>query len=88
MPSPDAYPTTALCIDFSQQTADARFPLPQLPVKPKMMWENLGGFPMRSRCTIYSSRDELARLFGLDTADVPDQLPRYNIVPTQLVAVI
>ncbi len=43
---------------------------------------------MRSRCTIYSSRDELARLFGLDTADVPDQLPRYNIVPTQLVAVI
>ena len=43
---------------------------------------------MCGRFTMYSSRDELARLFGFDTDDVPDQLPRYNIAPTQLVAVV
>jgi putative SOS response-associated peptidase YedK len=32
-----------------------------------------------------SSGDELARLFGFETADVPDLLPRYNVAPTQLV---
>ena len=29
-----------------------------------------------------------ARLFGFVTDDVPEQLPRYNIAPTQLVAVV
>jgi putative SOS response-associated peptidase YedK len=43
---------------------------------------------MCGRFTMYSTRDQLARLFGFDTDDVPDQLPRYNIAPTQLVAVV
>ncbi len=40
------------------------------------------------RVTQFSERKELARLFGFDSDDVPDQLPRYNIAPTQLVAVV
>ena len=43
---------------------------------------------MCGRFSMYSSRDELARLFGSETDDVPDQLPRYNVAPTQLVAVV
>ena len=43
---------------------------------------------MCGRFTMYSSRDELARLFGFETDEIPDQLPRYNIAPTQLVAVV
>jgi putative SOS response-associated peptidase YedK len=36
-----------------------------------------------------SSRDELARLFGFETADdVPDLFPRYNVAPTQPVAAV
>jgi putative SOS response-associated peptidase YedK len=36
-----------------------------------------------------SSRDELARLFGFETADaVPELFPRYNVAPTQPVAAV
>src|SRR5262245_47819538 len=40
-----------------------------------------GGSPMCGRFTQFSSRDELARLFGFD-ADGADLLPRYNVAPT------
>src|SRR5947209_17477569 len=46
---------------------------------------------MCGRSTQFSSRDELARLFGFDTAeaaDAPDLFPRYNVAPTQVVAVV
>jgi putative SOS response-associated peptidase YedK len=40
------------------------------------------------RFTLVASSDELARLFGFETADGPALEPRYNIAPTQLVAVV
>ena len=43
---------------------------------------------MCGRFTMYSSRDELARLFGFDAEDAPDLFARYNIAPTQIVAVV
>jgi putative SOS response-associated peptidase YedK len=43
---------------------------------------------MCGRFTQFSSRDELTRIFGFDADDAPDLFPRYNIAPTQLVAVV
>jgi putative SOS response-associated peptidase YedK len=43
---------------------------------------------MCGRFTQFSSRDELARLFGFDADGAPDLPPRYNVAPTQVVAVV
>ena len=43
---------------------------------------------MCGRFTHLSTRNELARLFSFEAADLPDLSPRYNIAPTQLVAVV
>jgi putative SOS response-associated peptidase YedK len=43
---------------------------------------------MCGRFTLFSSRAELARLLGFDEADATELPPRYNIAPTQLVAVV
>jgi putative SOS response-associated peptidase YedK len=43
---------------------------------------------MCGRYTQFSSHAKLVRLFGLNPADVPDFPPRYNVAPTQVVAVV
>jgi putative SOS response-associated peptidase YedK len=43
---------------------------------------------MCGRFTQFSSRSELARLFGFDEGDVAEMPPRYNVAPTQVVAVV
>jgi putative SOS response-associated peptidase YedK len=43
---------------------------------------------MCGRYLLLSSRDELASLFGLDPADVPDLPPRYNVAATQPVPAV
>ena len=43
---------------------------------------------MCGRFTQFSERKELARLFGFNADEAPDLFPRYNIAPTQLVAVV
>jgi putative SOS response-associated peptidase YedK len=43
---------------------------------------------MCGRFTQLSDRDELARLFGLDSADVPELAPRYNVAPAQPVVAV
>ena len=43
---------------------------------------------MCGRFTQFSERKELTRLFSFNADEVPDLLPRYNIAPTQLVAVV
>jgi len=43
---------------------------------------------MCGRFTMLSTSDELARLFGFETADLPDLPRRYNVAPTQLVPAV
>jgi putative SOS response-associated peptidase YedK len=43
---------------------------------------------MCGRFTQFAHREQLARLLGIDPEDVPAPHPRYNIAPTQLVAVV
>jgi putative SOS response-associated peptidase YedK len=43
---------------------------------------------MCGRFVRLSSGDELARLFDVEAADVPELFPRYNIAPTQPVAAV
>ncbi|HKI36710.1 MAG TPA: SOS response-associated peptidase [Gemmataceae bacterium] len=43
---------------------------------------------MCGRFTLFASGDELARLFGFETAGVPALEPRYNVAPTQPVAAV
>jgi putative SOS response-associated peptidase YedK len=52
------------------------------------MRDILGGIFMCGRFTQFAHREQLARLLGIDPEDVPPPHPRYNIAPTQLVAVV
>jgi putative SOS response-associated peptidase YedK len=43
---------------------------------------------MCGRFLLLTSRDEVAQLFDLNPADVPELLPRYNVAPTQNVPAV
>jgi putative SOS response-associated peptidase YedK len=43
---------------------------------------------MCGRFLLLTSRDEVAQLFSLDPADVPELFPRYNVAPTQPVPAV